>query len=221
MVGGFGLCGIPENLIGGLVKSGARYYLCYCSSLSSTIIVMGTGGSVKCGTVWWPLAGNFHFFSDLTVVSNNAGVDDFGLGLLLQQKQIRRMVRDPIGILSLLYWPPPDQFLCGWEQGVWATVFEGRAGGWAHSSGEMWIRAENMAKMKVDCLRVPWLSGSGQEGLEFQHSSRLPDTAPSSMRWLNQTFQKTKYHLREGHPSSMPMMAALLSTRSQGDILFV
>ena len=32
------------------------------------------------------------FLSDLTVVSNNAGVDDFGLGLLLQQKQIRRMV---------------------------------------------------------------------------------------------------------------------------------
>ena len=29
LVGGFGLCGIPENLIGGLVKSGARYYLCY------------------------------------------------------------------------------------------------------------------------------------------------------------------------------------------------
>ena len=32
------------------------------------------------------------------MVSNNAGVDDFGLGLLLQQKQIRRMVRDPIRI---------------------------------------------------------------------------------------------------------------------------
>ena len=46
LVGGFGLCGIPENLIGGLVKSGARYHLCYCSSLST-----GTGGGVKCGTV--------------------------------------------------------------------------------------------------------------------------------------------------------------------------
>ena len=43
-----------------------------------------------------PLAGTFHRCSDLTVVSNNAGVDDFGLGLLLQQKQIRRMVGDPI-----------------------------------------------------------------------------------------------------------------------------
>jgi len=58
LVGGFGLCGIPENLIGSLVKSGA---------------------------------------SDLTVVSNNAGVDTFGLGLLLQQKQIRRMVSSYVG----------------------------------------------------------------------------------------------------------------------------
>ena len=61
------------------------------------MIVMGTGSGVD--TVWHcmmaPCCSNFHFFSDLTVVSNNAGVDDFGLGLLLQQKQIRRMVRDP------------------------------------------------------------------------------------------------------------------------------
>ena len=53
LVGGFGLCGIPENLIDGLVKNGA------------------TG---------------------LTAVSNNAGVDDFGLGLLLRTKQIKRMM---------------------------------------------------------------------------------------------------------------------------------
>lgn len=58
LVGGFGLCGIPENLIGSLVKSGV---------------------------------------SDLTVVSNNAGVDTFGLGLLLQQKQIRRMISSYVG----------------------------------------------------------------------------------------------------------------------------
>ena len=57
LVGGFGLCGIPENLIGGLLRTQV---------------------------------------DNLTVVSNNAGVDDFGLGLLLQQKQIRRMVGDPI-----------------------------------------------------------------------------------------------------------------------------
>lgn len=49
LVGGFGLCGIPENLIGALLRKGTK---------------------------------------DLTVVSNNAGVDDFGLGLLLKQKQV-------------------------------------------------------------------------------------------------------------------------------------
>eukprot|EP00300_Choanocystis_sp_HF-7_P022098 c21237_g1_i1.p1 GENE.c21237_g1_i1~~c21237_g1_i1.p1 ORF type:complete len:521 (+),score=116.76 c21237_g1_i1:33-1595(+) len=57
-VGGFGLCGIPENLIGALSKLPAR---------------------------------------DLTVYSNNAGVDDFGLGLLLQNKQIKRMVASYVG----------------------------------------------------------------------------------------------------------------------------
>lgn len=58
LVGGFGLCGIPENLIASLVKSGAR---------------------------------------DLTVVSNNAGVDTFGLGLLLQNRQIKRMISSYVG----------------------------------------------------------------------------------------------------------------------------
>ena len=51
MLGGFGLCGIPENSIAELVKLG---------------------------------------ISDLTCISNNAGVDDFGLGLLLQKKQIKK-----------------------------------------------------------------------------------------------------------------------------------
>lgn len=46
---GFGLCGIPENLIGAVITKGCK---------------------------------------NLTVVSNNAGVDDFGLGLLLQKKQV-------------------------------------------------------------------------------------------------------------------------------------
>ena len=46
---GFGLCGIPENLIGAMIKKGTK---------------------------------------DLTVASNNAGVDDFGLGLLLRNKQV-------------------------------------------------------------------------------------------------------------------------------------
>jgi 3-oxoacid CoA-transferase len=58
LVGGFGLCGIPENLISGLLKSGN---------------------------------------GDFTVVSNNAGVDDFGLGLLLKQKLIRRMIASYVG----------------------------------------------------------------------------------------------------------------------------
>lgn len=58
MLGGFGLCGIPENCIAALVKAG---------------------------------------ISDLTCISNNAGVDDFGLGLLLQKKQIRKMISSYVG----------------------------------------------------------------------------------------------------------------------------
>uniref|UniRef100_A0A8C9T6M7 Succinyl-CoA:3-ketoacid-coenzyme A transferase n=1 Tax=Scleropages formosus TaxID=113540 RepID=A0A8C9T6M7_SCLFO len=58
LVGGFGLCGIPENLINSLLKTGVK---------------------------------------SLTAVSNNAGVDDFGLGLLLQTKQIKRMISSYVG----------------------------------------------------------------------------------------------------------------------------
>ncbi len=58
MSGGFGLCGIPENLILALRDSGVR---------------------------------------DLTVISNNCGVDDFGLGLLLYTRQIRKMVSSYVG----------------------------------------------------------------------------------------------------------------------------
>lgn len=57
-VGGFGLCGIPENLIQAIVRK-------------------GTNG--------------------LTAVSNNAGVDDFGLGLLLQKSQVKRMISSYVG----------------------------------------------------------------------------------------------------------------------------
>ncbi|KAI1314491.1 Succinyl-CoA:3-ketoacid coenzyme A transferase 1, mitochondrial [Mortierella claussenii] len=60
MVGGFGLCGIPENLIAALKKR-----------------------SSEC--------------KDLTVVSNNAGVDEFGLGQLLRTKQIKRMISSYVG----------------------------------------------------------------------------------------------------------------------------
>jgi len=58
MSGGFGLCGIPENLILGLRDSGVK---------------------------------------GLTVVSNNAGVDDFGLGLLLKSRQIKKMISSYVG----------------------------------------------------------------------------------------------------------------------------
>lgn len=57
-VGGFGLCGIPENLIAALVKRGVK---------------------------------------NLTVISNNAGVDDFGLGLLLRTRQIKKMISTYVG----------------------------------------------------------------------------------------------------------------------------
>jgi len=58
MLGGFGLCGIPENSIAELVTKGT---------------------------------------TNLTCISNNAGVDDFGLGLLLQKKQIKKMISSYVG----------------------------------------------------------------------------------------------------------------------------
>ena len=58
MLGGFGLCGIPENCISALVATGV---------------------------------------TNLTCISNNAGVDDFGLGLLLQKRQIKKMISSYVG----------------------------------------------------------------------------------------------------------------------------
>jgi 3-oxoacid CoA-transferase subunit A len=58
LMGGFGLCGIPENLIAAVRRQGTK---------------------------------------DLTVVSNNAGVDEFGIGLLLQQRQVKKMVSTYVG----------------------------------------------------------------------------------------------------------------------------
>jgi len=58
LLGGFGLCGIPENLIAALQRKGSK---------------------------------------NLTLVSNNAGVDDFGIGLLLQTKQVKKMVASYVG----------------------------------------------------------------------------------------------------------------------------
>ncbi|HYH21992.1 MAG TPA: CoA transferase subunit A [Azospirillum sp.] len=70
MAGGFGLCGIPENLIAALKNSGVR---------------------------------------DLTVISNNAGVDGFGLGTLLETRQIRKMISSYVGENKLF----AQQFLSG------------------------------------------------------------------------------------------------------------
>ena len=58
MIGGFGLCGIPENCIRALVEKGVK---------------------------------------NLTCISNNAGVDDFGIGLMLKQKQVKKMIASYVG----------------------------------------------------------------------------------------------------------------------------
>jgi 3-oxoacid CoA-transferase subunit A len=58
MLGGFGLCGIPENCIAALVRNGVK---------------------------------------QLTCISNNAGVDDFGIGLMLRQKQVKKMIASYVG----------------------------------------------------------------------------------------------------------------------------
>lgn len=58
MLGGFGLCGIPENCIAALVRSGVN---------------------------------------NLTCISNNAGVDDFGIGLMLQTRQVKKMISSYVG----------------------------------------------------------------------------------------------------------------------------
>ncbi len=70
IVGGFGLCGIPENCIAALRESGVK---------------------------------------NLTCVSNNAGVDDFGLGLLLQTRQIKKMISSYVGENALF----EKQFMSG------------------------------------------------------------------------------------------------------------
>jgi len=58
LMGGFGLCGIPENLIAAVRRKGTK---------------------------------------DLTIVSNNAGVDEFGIGVLLQQRQVKKMISTYVG----------------------------------------------------------------------------------------------------------------------------
>src|SRR5580692_1059759 len=58
MLGGFGMCGLPENCIAALVRKGVK---------------------------------------DLTCISNNAGVDDFGIGLMLKQRQVKKMISSYVG----------------------------------------------------------------------------------------------------------------------------
>jgi 3-oxoacid CoA-transferase A subunit len=58
MLGGFGLCGIPENCIAALIRKGIK---------------------------------------NLTCISNNAGVDDFGIGLMLQTRQVKKMISSYVG----------------------------------------------------------------------------------------------------------------------------
>src|ERR1700685_141759 len=58
LLGGFGLCGIPENLIAALRRGGSK---------------------------------------NLTLISNNAGIDDFGIGILLQNKQVKKMIASYVG----------------------------------------------------------------------------------------------------------------------------
>jgi 3-oxoacid CoA-transferase subunit A len=58
MVGGFGLCGLPENALNELLRKGTRH---------------------------------------LTCISNNAGLDDFGIGLLLRQRQVKKMISSYVG----------------------------------------------------------------------------------------------------------------------------
>src|SRR3954453_17546899 len=58
MMGGFGLCGIPENLIAALRRRGTK---------------------------------------ELTIISNNAGVDDFGIGVLMRARQVRKMIATYVG----------------------------------------------------------------------------------------------------------------------------
>ncbi|MFM9055924.1 MAG: CoA transferase subunit A, partial [Bacteroidota bacterium] len=58
MLGGFGLCGIPENSIAALIRKGVK---------------------------------------GLTCISNNAGVDDFGIGLMLQTRQVKKMISSYVG----------------------------------------------------------------------------------------------------------------------------
>jgi hypothetical protein len=125
--GGFGLCGIPENLIKALRDSGAK---------------------------------------GLTVVSNNAGVDDFGLGWLLQTRQIKKMISSYVGENALF----ERQFLSGelelelWQKNS-ALAEPGfqpfspapvLAPYWRKTSQPRSLMAKNMSWKKASLPTWPW-----------------------------------------------------------------
>ncbi len=125
MVGGFGLCGIPENLIRALRSRGTK---------------------------------------NLTVMSNNAGVSDFGLGLLLRARQIRKMVSTYVGENDLF----EQQFLSGelevelLPQGTFAERIRAGGAGIAAfytptGTGRWWPMARRRARSATDitCWRPP------------------------------------------------------------------
>ncbi len=111
MVGGFGLCGIPENLIDALARKAVKH---------------------------------------LTIISNNAGVDDFGLGVLLRNRQVRKHIGTYVGKSTL--WNKfqvkfPTQYQL-FEQSVLTYAPAVRA--FQHSSrrqasGRLWPRAKRRA----------------------------------------------------------------------------
>lgn len=109
---GFGLCGIPENLIDALLQSGTK---------------------------------------ELTIASNNAGVDDFGLGLLLKNKQVKCMISSYVGENAEF----ERQYLSG-ELEVELTP----------QVTDLWVWG---TVVYLGICRVLWQSGYALEGLVFLH----------------------------------------------------
>ncbi len=106
LMGGFGLCGIPENLIAALRRKGTR---------------------------------------ELTIVSNNAGVDDFGIGLLLQNRQVKKMISTYVGENKLF------------EQ----LVLSGRIAGGIESTRNAGRTATGRRRRDPGVLHADWIRHDG------------------------------------------------------------
>ncbi|XP_074111163.1 succinyl-CoA:3-ketoacid CoA transferase [Cotesia typhae] len=143
LVGGFGLCGIPENLIAAISKKGCK---------------------------------------NLTVVSNNAGIDDFGLGILLSQQRIKRMIASYVGENAEF----EKQYLSGnlevelTPQGTLAERI--RAGGagipaFFTATGLGTIIQEGNVVIKYGAEGKPEISGEPREIQEFNGRSYVMETA--------------------------------------------